>query len=54
MSKEKRRIEVVPIWRQPVDQRLLVMALVAFADQLAQEAQEATSDIGPSGEVAHG
>ena len=36
--KRRNQIEIVPIWRERVDRRLYVLALLAFAEQLAREA----------------
>lgn len=35
--KRRNRIEIVPVWRERIDHRLYVRALVAFAQQLARE-----------------
>lgn len=37
MPKRNRRIDVVPVWRDQVDEKLLVLALLGFIDQLAAE-----------------
>jgi hypothetical protein len=35
--KRRNHIEVVPVWRERVDHRLYVLALLAFAEQLTRE-----------------
>lgn len=37
MPKHKRHIEVVPVWRESVDRRLMLQALLALVEQLANE-----------------
>lgn len=39
--KRRNHIEVVPVWRERVDHRLYVLALLAFVEQLAGEAKGA-------------
>jgi len=53
MSKRKRHIEIVPVWRKSVDQRLLLQALLSFVAQLEEEAKP-TTDVEPDpGEVSN-
>jgi hypothetical protein len=46
MNRKDRRIEVVPVWRTPLDHRLLVVALLGFIDQLREEANQTTAEDG--------
>jgi len=39
VKRREQRIEVVPVWRERVDRRLYVLALLALVDQLAGEAE---------------
>ena len=38
--KRRNRIEIVPVWRERIDHRLYVLALLTFAEQLAREEAE--------------
>jgi hypothetical protein len=44
--KRSSRFQIVPVWRRRIDHRTYVLALLAFAEQLAREA--AASDPGQS------
>jgi len=46
--KRRHQIQIVPVWRERVDHRLYVLALLAFAEQLAREAGASESE-NPSG-----
>lgn len=35
--KRRHQIQIVPVWRERVDHRLYLLALLAFAEQLARE-----------------
>ncbi len=35
--KRSSRFQIVPVWRRRIDHRMYVLALLAFAEQLAQE-----------------
>jgi hypothetical protein len=52
MTKSKRHIKVVPVWRAQVDRQLMVRALLAYVDQLANEANDVTVNGGPPEEAA--
>ena len=43
MPKKTRHIEVVPVWRETVDRKMLLRALLAFVAQLAEEAESAAA-----------
>jgi len=40
MSKSKRQIGIVPVWRNAVDRNLLLQALLALLTQFEEEAKE--------------
>ena len=42
--KRRKHIEIVPVWRERIDHRLYVLALLAFVEQLAAE----TAAAGPT------
>ncbi len=48
--KRRNHIEIVPVWRERVDHHLYVLALVAFAEQLARESQKSE----PEGSIGGG
>ena len=35
--KRRHHIQIVPVWRERLDRRLYVLALLAYAEQLARE-----------------
>jgi len=43
MSKARRHIEIVPVWRTAVDRNLLLQALLALLAQFEEEAKETQS-----------
>jgi hypothetical protein len=54
--KRRNQIEIVPVWRERVDHRLYVLALLAFAKQLAREEtaiKPKTAARGHGGEAHH-
>jgi hypothetical protein len=52
--KRRKHIEIVPVWRERIDHRLYVLALLAFVEQLAAETAAAgpTQNAGSDGEEA--
>jgi len=52
--KRRNKIQIVPVWRDRVDHHLYVLALLAFAEQLAREASGSESEdpAGGDGEEA--
>jgi len=52
--KRRNHIEIVPVWREHIDHRLYVLALLAFVEQLAAETAAAgpTQNAGSDGEEA--
>jgi len=52
MSKARRNIEIVPVWRKSVDRHLLLQALLALLAQFEEEAKEGQLN-GTGEEVSH-
>lgn len=52
MSKTRRNIEIVPVWRKSVDRHLLLQALLALLAQFEEEAKEGQLN-GTGEEVSH-